>query len=209
MSSAQADLSGAYNEFWWERGSTLTTINGKKRTSLIVDPANGRIPPPTPAAEQRATARAAYRVNHPADGPEDRSLAERCLLSNAGPPMLPRPYNNYVQIFQFSDYVIILNEMIHDARIIQLDGRPSMPSSNRKWLGDSHGHWEGNTLIIDTMNFTDKTNFRGADENLHLVERCTRTAADTLLTSSRLTTQRRHEAMVSSIVDDEDSRSHF
>ena len=180
-SSPEADVGGAYNEFWWERGTRLASVNGMKRTSLIVDPPDGRIPALTAAAQQRAAARAADRRDHPADGPENRSLAERCLLFNAGPPMLPGPYNNYVQIFQFADHVIINNEMIHDARIVPLDGRPHTPPAIRKWLGDSVGTWEGNALVVDTTNFTDKTNFRGASEKLHLVERFTRVDADTLL----------------------------
>ena len=95
--------------------------------------------------------------------------------------MLSGPYNNYVQIFQFPDYVVILNEMIHDARIIPLDGRAHPPAPLRRWQGDSRGRWEGNTLIVDTTNFTDKTNLRGADEHLHLVERFTRVDETTLL----------------------------
>jgi hypothetical protein len=95
--------------------------------------------------------------------------------------MLPGPYNNYVQIFETSDHVIIFNEMIHDARLVPLDARPHAPAALRRWQGDSRGRWEGNTLIVDTTNFTDKTNFRGADERLHLIERFTRIDGDTLL----------------------------
>jgi hypothetical protein len=173
-SSAEADLGGAYNEFWWDRGTHLATVRGKKLTSLIVDPPDGRIPALTPEGQQRAAARAADRRDHAADGPENRSLGERCLMFNAGPPMLSGPYNNYVQIFQFADHIVILNEMIHDARIVPLDGRPHAPQSVRSWQGDSRGRWDGNTLVVDTTNFSDKTTFRGADERLHLVERFTR-----------------------------------
>jgi hypothetical protein len=180
-SSVEADLGGAYNEFWWERGTLLASVNGKKRTALIVDPADGKIPALTPAAQQRAAARAADRRDHAADGPENRSLGERCLLFNAGPPMLPGPYNNYVEIHQTVDHVVIYNEMIHDARIVPLDGRAHAAPAIRRWLGDSRGRWEGNTLVVDTTNFTDKTNFRGADENLHLIERFTRVGPATLL----------------------------
>jgi hypothetical protein len=180
-SSAEADLGGAYNEFWWERGTHLATVRGRKLTSLIVDPADGRIPALTPEGQQRAAARAADRRDHPADGPEHRSLGERCLMFNAGPPMLSGPYNNYVHILQFADHVVILNEMIHDARIVPLDGRPHAPASIRRWQGDSRGRWEGNTLVVETTNFTDKTNFRGADERLHLIERFTRVDDTTLL----------------------------
>jgi hypothetical protein len=102
-------------------------------------------------------------------------------MFNGGPPMLSGPYNNYVQIFQTPAHVVILNEMIHDARIVPLDGRPHVAPAIRRWQGDSRGRWEGHTLVVDTTNFTDKTNFRGADENLHLVERFTRVDAKTLL----------------------------
>jgi len=180
-SSPEADVGGAYNEFWWDRGTLLATVNGKKRTSLVVDPADGRIPAPTAEGQKRAAARAADRRDHPADGPENRSLGERCLMFNAGPPMLPGPYNNYVQLFQFPGHVVILNEMIHDARIVPLDGRPHAPAAIQRWQGDSRGRYDGKTLVVDTTNFTDKTNFRGADERLHLVERFTRVDADTLL----------------------------
>ena len=95
-------------------------------------------------------------------------------MFNAGPPLLPGPYNNNLQIVQTRDYVVIGNEMIHDARIIPLDGRPHLPSSIRRWQGDSRGHWEGATLVVDTTNFSDRTSVRGSDENLHLIERFTR-----------------------------------
>jgi hypothetical protein len=176
-----ADVGGAYNEFWWDRGTTVATVRGKKLTSLIVDPPDGRVPALTPEGQARAAARAEARRQHPADGPEDRSLGERCLMFNAGPPMLPGPYNNYVQILQTRDHVVIDNEMIHDARIVPLDGRPHAPAAVRRWQGDSRGHWDGSTLVVDTTNFTDKTNFRGAGDQLHLVERFTRVDANTLL----------------------------
>ena len=163
---------------WWERATKVST----RRTSLIVDPPNGRIPPLTPEAQKRmADLRAAARL-HPADGPEDRSLQERCILSpTSGPPMLPGPYNNNYQIVQTPDYVMIAVEMIHDVRIVPLNGRPHAPPSVRKWLGDSVGHWEGNTLVVDTTNFTDQTHFRGSDRNLHLIERFTRIGPEAML----------------------------
>src|SRR5262245_13319885 len=180
-SSPEADVGGAYNEAWFDRGSAMTVVNGRKRTSLVVDPPDGRIPPLTAEGQQKAAARAADRRDHPTDGPENQGLPTRCLLFGAGPPIVPGPYNNLVQIFQFADYVIIFNEMIHDARIVPLDGRPHSPQAIRKWLGDSRGRWDGNTLVVDTTNFTDKTNFRGADDALHVIERFTRTGPDTLL----------------------------
>jgi|KBSSwiStaDraftv2_1062776.scaffolds.fasta_scaffold13672_5 mono/diheme cytochrome c family protein len=178
---AEADLGRAYNDYWFDRGSALASVNGQIRTSLITDPADGRLPPLTPEARARTAARAADVREHPADGPENRSLAERCLAFNAGPPMVPGPYNNYVQIFQMPGYVIVATEMIHDARIIPLDGRPHVAAGVRSWLGDSRGRWEGDTLVIDTTNFNGRTGFRGADEHLHLVERFKRVDPTTLL----------------------------
>ena len=149
--------------------------------SLVVDPLDGRVPAFTPAARLKLSARVADAREHPADGPENRSLTERCLAFNAGPPMLPGPYNNFVKILQYPDHAVIFNEMIHDARVVPLDGRPHTPSAVRLWLGDSRGRWDGDTLVIDTTNFSDKTAFRGSDEQMHLVERLERRDRDTLL----------------------------
>jgi len=108
-------------------------------------------------------------------------LSERCIwFGSAGPPMLPGPYNNNVQLLQTRDHVAILNEMIHDLRIIPMDGRPRVGQSIHQWMGDSRGHWEGSTLVIDTTNFTEERNFRGSGEHMHLVERLTRVDADTI-----------------------------
>ncbi|MBV8903829.1 MAG: hypothetical protein JOZ22_09345 [Acidobacteriia bacterium] len=170
---------GGYNEFWYDRG---TKVVPSRRTSLIVDPPDGRIPPLTPEAQAKVDAARAAARQHPADGPESRSLQERCILwPTAGPPMLPSGYNSMYQIVQGPGYVMIQVEMIHDARIIPLDGSPHLPPNVRQWLGDSRGLWEGDTLVVDTTNFTNKTRFRGATENLHLVERFTRTGPDTIL----------------------------
>ncbi len=175
----QADVAVAYNNFWYDRG---TKVIGTHRTSLIVDPPDGKIPALTPEAQQRVDQARARAAEHPADGPEDRSLGERCLLwRTAGPPMLPGPYNNNFQIIQAPGYVVIVNEMIHDVRFIPLDGRPHLPAGIRQWRGDPRGHWEGNTLVVDSANFTAKTRFSGADENLHLIERFTRTGSDSLV----------------------------
>jgi hypothetical protein len=175
---AEADVARAYNNFWRESG---TSVVPTMRTSLIVDPRDGRIPALTPDAQQRAAARAEARRSHPADGPEDRSLQERCILwPAAGPPMMPVGYNSNYQIVQGKGYVAVISEMIHDVRIIPTDGSPHLPSNVRLWLGDPRGHWEGNTLVVDSTNFTDKTNFRGSGENLHLVERFTRTGPESM-----------------------------
>ena len=173
------DVGLAYNEAWWDRG---THVVKTLRTSLIVDPADGKLPALTTDGERRAAALAEQRRLHPADGPENRSLAERCILwATAGPPMMPGPYNDNYQIFQAPGYVAISIEMIHDVRIIPLDARPHLPSNVRQWLGDARGHWEGNTLVVETTNFTGKTRFRGASENMRLTERFTRTDPDTIL----------------------------
>jgi hypothetical protein len=177
-SDAASDLVGAYNEAWFDRG---TKVVPSRRTSLVIDPPDGKIPPLTERAQKDAAARAAAAKRAP-DGPEDLPLLVRCILwPTAGPPMLPTAYNNNYQIFQSPGYVTILIEMIHDVRIIPLDGRPHLPKNIRQWMGDSRGHWEGKTLVVDTTNFTNKTNFMGSGENLHLIERFTRTDADTLL----------------------------
>jgi hypothetical protein len=177
----EADVGGAYNEFWWDRGVHAARVNGKIHTSLIVDPPDGKIPALTPDGQARADARAEARRLHPADGPEDRSLAERCLLFNAGPPMLSGPYNNFVQLFQTRDHVVIFNEMVHDVRIVPLDGRPHLPGTIRAWQGDPRGRWEGDTLVVESTNFTNRTNVRGSGERLRLVERFTRADANTLV----------------------------
>jgi len=176
--TADADVAQAYNNAWYDRG---TKVVGTKRSSLIVDPPDGRVPPLTASGQAYAAARAELRGGRgPADGPEDRSLAERCLLFNAGPPLLPGPYNNNLQIVQTRDYVVIANEMIHDVRIVPLDGRPHLPAGIRRWQGDPRGHWEGETLVVETTNFSDRTSFRGADPQLRLVERFRRVDAKTL-----------------------------
>jgi len=178
-SNPEADVNHAYNQFWWDRG---TKVVPGLRTSLITDPLDGRVPPLTPEAQKRMAAQVAYTREHSTDGPENRLLQERCLnWPTAGPPMLPSFYNNEYQIVQTPSTVAIVIEMIHDVRIIPIDGSPHLPSSIRQWMGDSRGHWDGNTLVVDTTNFTDKSRFRGADENLHLTERFTRVNPNTVL----------------------------
>ena len=171
-----------YNEFWYDRGNSVV---GSRRTSLIVDPADGRLPPLTPAGQKLADATAAAdretQLGHPhANSYEDLPLQERCIQSAGTLPILPGPYNNNIQIFQNAGYVAIVNEMIHEHRMVPLDGRPHVGQKLKQWTGDSRGRWEGDTLVVETTNFAPKINFRGAGPRLNLVERFTRVAADTL-----------------------------
>src|SRR5581483_4765061 len=162
---------------WWDPGTRHLT---GRRTSLIVDPPNGRLPPLTAAAQAKAAERAqARRQRALPDGPEDLALNERCLSwAVAGPPMLPGVYNNNVEFVVTARAVVIHNEMIHEARIVPMDGRPH--GTLRRWLGDSRGRWDGDTLVVDTTGFLPQVSVRGSDENLHLVERFTRVDADTI-----------------------------
>jgi hypothetical protein len=175
------DVTGAYNDHWYDRGTRVVATN---RTSLVVDPGDGRIPALTPEGQSRA-ARAIpqsgiqeFRV---VDSWLDRGIWERCITRGLPDVMLPTAYNNNYRVFQTPDYVAILSEMIHDARIIPLDGRPHLAASVRQWMGDSRGHWEGDVLVVDTTNFSTKTTYRGSSERLHLVERFRRIDNDTLL----------------------------
>ena len=168
---------GGYNNFWLDFG---TSVIESRRTSLIVDPPDGRIPALSEEGQQRADERRAYREAHPADSYLDRNAFDRCILGfNTGPPMTPGFYNQNMQLFQTPDHVVVLNEMVHDARIIPLDGRlrPDIES----WTGESRGHWEGDTLFVETTHFSDKHGYRGSTRNRHLVERFTRIDTDTLL----------------------------
>jgi hypothetical protein len=185
---------GHYNSFW----SDAPTEQGQQ-TEHIVDPPDGRIPEILPGVEiQVGSAWADFPGTRPvryrtggigAAGPEDRGLAVRCIVGyNSGPPMMPLGYNANVQLFQTDDYVVILNEMVHNARIVPLDGRAHLPDSLRQWMGDARGRWEGDTLVVETTNFTDKTSSFspyiarsiGNGANLMLVERFSRPDAQTL-----------------------------
>jgi len=169
-----ADVGRAYNDFWWDYGKSATT-----RTSLVVDPPDGRTPALTPEAQQRLAAQGRLR-QRPAEGPEDRSLGERCIMGfNAGPPVGPSAYNNNIQIVLTRDYALIETEMVHDARIVPLDGRPR--TNVRQWKGESRGHWEGDTLVVETTNFSGETSFRGSSSKLQLVERFSLADPETLL----------------------------
>jgi hypothetical protein len=188
---------GGYNNFWLDPGSRFNEIDGVKRASLIVDPQDGRVPALTDSARKRNAARVlrttsdeAIKEDDPGfegadayDDPEQRPLGERCIVgfsSTSGPPILPTYfYNNLHQIVQTPTTVVILTEMVHDARIVRMGGQ-HLPASIQKWMGDSIGRWDGDTLVIDTTNFTDKTRFRGSSESLHIVERLTRVDAKTL-----------------------------
>ena len=177
---------GGYNRFWFADG---TTVAGTRRTSLIVDPPDGKLPSYTSLGRSRMTTRAEARRRNA--GPEDRDVDERCILGfNSGPPMLPGAYNNFVQLFQVPGYVVLLNEMVNDVRVIPLDGRPHVPSEIQLWKGDSRGRWEGDTLIVETRNFRDLGTAHPAPNmellealgpDLHLIERFSRSDADTLL----------------------------
>ena len=152
------------------------------RTSIITDPPDGRLPALTPDAQARLKAQAEKNNGRYADGPENFTNPERCLqvANTSSPPMMPAFYNNHVQIVQTRDYVILVSEMIHDARIIPLDGRTHLPASITQWKGHSVGRWDRDTLVIDTTNFNDRTTFRGSGPGLHVVERFSLSDPDTL-----------------------------
>ncbi|HJN50695.1 MAG: hypothetical protein QF828_12365 [Pseudomonadales bacterium] len=190
---------GGYNLFWVDFGDTAIKINGEYRTSIIIDPPNGRYPAMTPVAQMKMSklfGQVLYKNEGdawwlkekgpgPYDGPENLTLSDRCLLgfgSTGGPPMLPTLYNNMKRIVQTPDHVMILVEMVHDARIVRLNSEHVDPSV-RKWLGDSIGWWEGDTLVVDTTNFTNQPSLYGASGDLHVVERFKRTDKDSLLYS--------------------------
>ena len=167
-----------YDNELWLRTSQPKALSSL-RTSLIFDPPDGRIPPQTPEARQRATAR---RGAGGFNSHENRPLQERCVIwTHEGPPMMPPPYNDILQIIQTPGYVIIFRELATAPRIISMDGRPHLPERVRLWAGDSRGRWEGDTLVVDTTNFNDKTNFQGSTASLHVVERFRRVSADRIL----------------------------
>jgi hypothetical protein len=188
---------GGYNYFWLDPGSRYTVVDGQIRASIVVDPPDGRVPAMLPSARQRMAALEARPTSDAQeskdpgleppgsyDDPERRPLGERCLLgfgSTSGPPALPDYfYNNLHQIVQTGDSVLILTEMVHDARIVPMNAQ-HLPKTIRRWMGDSVGHWEGDTLVVDTTNFNDKTRFHESTDNLHVVERFSRMDAKTLL----------------------------
>jgi hypothetical protein len=183
--NAAQDVASAYNDAWWDWG---TNVVGTRRTSLVIDPKDGRIPPLKPELEKREGGRGFGGGGPLPAGPEAFPLSERCIVGfNSGPPMNPSSYNNNVHLFQTAGTVALLNEMVHNARIVPLDGRPHLPDTLRQWIGDSRGRWEGDTLVVETRNFDPKmvsvpgAAFRGSLEHLHLVERFSRPNFDTLI----------------------------
>jgi len=164
-------------KFWLDYGTELTA---DRRTSLIVDPADGRVPARTDDAQARARARSDQRQR--THSIQDRSITERCVIGfNAGPPMNPGAYNNNVMVLQTPEMVVLHNEMVHEVRVVPLDGRQHLSSRIPQLKGDSRGHWEDQTLVVETTNFTDRTNYMGSGAGMRLVERFTRTADATLL----------------------------
>jgi hypothetical protein len=179
----RGDVERAYNDFWWDRGTKVTTL----RTSMVVDPPDGRVPAQTEEARKRAAdeaKRPAFRgtgaSGRGTDTWLDRSTFERCITRGLPGMMSPTAYNNNYRITQAPGYVAIEIEMLGGTRVIPTDGRPHVSSSIRQWTGHSTGRWEGDTLVIETTNFTDKLLYRGASENLHLVERIRRVGPDEL-----------------------------
>lgn len=174
---------GSYNDAWMDRGNDIVPT---RRTSLIVDPANGRVPPFTPAAQREHERNLAYAAEHPADTPEDRYLTERCIVFGGGhAPMLPEPYNNNYYIVQTPDYVTIMAELNHEVRIIPIDGRPHLPPHIRQWTGDSRGRFEGDTLVVETTNQIPHRHYYGVQmldsvmsDEFRVVERFTRTGPE-------------------------------
>ena len=162
---------GNYNQFW------MVERDWNTRTSLSIDPPNGRLPATTEAAKMRAADRSERRARHAA-WTDDRSLGERCV--SFGAPRLGAGYNSYYQVLQTPDHVVILMEMAHDARIVPLDGRPHVDDGVRQWLGDSRGYWDGDTLVVETRNYSPHANFMGAAEHLEITERFTRVSEDVL-----------------------------
>jgi hypothetical protein len=183
-STGAAGNVGGYNNFWIDPGERIARVNGEYRSSIITDPPDGRVPALTDEGRRRQAERQARaRQFGQYDNPENRPLAERCLMSfgsNAGPPMLPNYfYNNNYTIVQTKDHVLIMTEMVHDARIIRMGGE-RLPKHVRPWMGDSIGRWEGDTLVIETTNFHPQQLFRGASDTLKVTERLTRVSADTI-----------------------------
>jgi hypothetical protein len=177
---AEVDVARAVNDGWFDRGTMLARVNGRYRTSLVVDPPDGHVPPLLDSVREKIAALNRYGREHQADGPENRSLQERCLSFNAGPPILPGPYNNYLQILQFPGYVVLFTEMIHDARIVPLGDSAPARLPLLRWLGEPRGRYENGALVIDSRNFVAEPG-RDWEAKVHLTEWLTRVDSDTLL----------------------------
>lgn len=178
FTQGQGDVDVGYNAFFLDQGTKMT---GTMRTSLLIDPPSGRLPPMKEAASERMAGIIKLQERSPI-GPEDRNFTDRCILGfNAGPPMTPGAYNNIMEIVQTEDYVAILVEMVNDHRVIPTHGGEALPEHMRLWKGDSRGVWEGDTFVVTTSNFSRFTNFRGTTPDMVLTERFTRTGEDTLL----------------------------
>ena len=185
-----ADIVGNYNQFWFDPGETVSATN---QTSIVIDPPNGRVPRLAAVAQAKADALLEHRqgINRHVptyggfvDDLGGGMFAVRCILGfNSGPPMTPGGYNQNVQVFQTPDHVVLLNEMVHSSRVIPIDGRGHLPDDVRQWMGDSRGHWEGDTLVVETTNFLRETSFRGGvtTADLRLTERFTRVSDGTLM----------------------------
>jgi hypothetical protein len=176
-----ADVHYDLTQFGLDRSQS--TFASNVRTSIITDPPNGKMPPLNAQGQKRAADRAAERKRMGAitDAAENMALGTRCILmAGSGPPMMNAGYNSNYQIVQGPGYVLLLTEMIHDVRLIPLGGRPHLPENVRQWMGNSLGHWEGDTLVVETTNFTDKTAFRGSSRNMKVTERFTRTDPNTI-----------------------------
>ena len=185
-STGAAGNVGGYNYFWIDAGNQMATVNGERRSSLIVDPPDGRVPALTPAGRERQTERfRRMRQFGEFDNPENRPLAERCIMSfgsNAGPPMLPNYfYNNNYTFVQTKDHVLMMTEMVHDTRIIRVGKGERLSAQVRPWMGDSHGRWEGDTLVVETTNFHPQQLFRGSSDNMKVTERFHRADENTIL----------------------------
>jgi hypothetical protein len=181
IAAAGSSGTGGYNALFLDRGNEMARVDGVKRSSLVIDPPDGKVPPMTDAARQRIAGM--MRSFNKYDDVKDRPLSERCIIgfgSTSGPPMLPVLYNNTYEIVQTPDAIMILVEMVHDARVIRMSGTHK-PADIKQWLGDSIGHWDGDTLVVDTTNFNNQTLFRGSSENLHVIERFQRVDANTIL----------------------------
>ena len=180
-----ADVHYKLDDFGLDRSQNDLAVN--RRTSILIDPPNGRFPEPTAGAREFMAAQRAWRAEHGYDSAQTRPIAERCVIwPHEGPPMMPVGYNSNFQIMQTDDYLVVLIEMLHDARIIPLSDRPALPAGMAQWLGDSHGRWEGDTLVVETTGFTGETYVRSGGSvpvspDARVTERFTRTSEDSIL----------------------------